>query len=201
MSNIIELIGKIQNTPVPAIFVIAGVLLLLLCLVDQIGSIIRLPANRRAIAAITGLIFLFFGVLLFISPTLTSEAIEKKYIGSRNDETNNINGMWICTSTSQYRITWMLKFVSKEGRFSAEGTKSLINGKVADSIERKTIWKLDGRIKSLKSTGTYFEASPFGANYGTFDITFSKDERSFSGFLKNPSGTMVASFQGDKIQY
>ncbi len=206
MTRFLDVLSNFQNTPVPAILVIAGIMLLLLSFVDQIGTVITLPSSRRTTATITGLLFLSCGIMLFIIPALyppgppPKPPIDGPPIKILDKDSNKINGRWVCNTKSQYHITWLITIADKDGVINAEGCKSFVDGKEADQLERATCWRLNGQITSLKSLGTYYEEGPSGRNNGTYEITFSDDTISFSGFLLNPTGTKVASVQGSKIQ-
>jgi hypothetical protein len=79
MASILDALASLQKTPVPALLVVAGILLLLLGFVEQIGAIVRLPAARRTSAMVTGVLLLLSGVGLFIVPSLTTGPVQAQY--------------------------------------------------------------------------------------------------------------------------
>jgi len=64
VKEIIDIITYVSNTSAPNIVVLAGFVLVLLSLVNKIGSHIRLPEKRHIEARVAGLFFLALGAIL-----------------------------------------------------------------------------------------------------------------------------------------
>jgi hypothetical protein len=74
MKQTLEVLQILQGTPLPNLFVIAGLLLVLLGFAGKIGAIIELPPKRQKIVGFLGFILLIFGAGLFVIPGPTKEA-------------------------------------------------------------------------------------------------------------------------------
>lgn len=72
MAELLDAIARLQETPVPTVLVLAGVLFLLLAFVDQIGNILLLPPQRRKSACLAGIVLLIGGVSLYLLPAPTT---------------------------------------------------------------------------------------------------------------------------------
>jgi hypothetical protein len=68
MKDILEALVILQDTPVPNLFVVAGIAFLLLGFVGKIGATIELSQKRQKWAGIIGGFLLFCGILLFVIP-------------------------------------------------------------------------------------------------------------------------------------
>lgn len=71
MGEVVSALVSLQETPVPVLLVLAGILFLLLAFVEQIGAIVKLPPQRRTSALIVGALFVLCGVGLFALPAVT----------------------------------------------------------------------------------------------------------------------------------
>jgi hypothetical protein len=64
-----SLIVLLQDTPIPTILVVSGVVFLFLALAGQIAGKLEVPPARQKWAAATGAIFLGVGLLLYLAPS------------------------------------------------------------------------------------------------------------------------------------
>lgn len=64
-----SLIALLQDTPIPTILVVSGVIFLFLALAGQIAGKLEVPPARQKWAAATGAIFLGAGLLLYLAPS------------------------------------------------------------------------------------------------------------------------------------
>lgn len=65
-----SLIALLQDTPIPTILVVSGIVFLFLALAGQIAGKLEVPPARQKWAAATGAIFLGAGLLLYLAPSL-----------------------------------------------------------------------------------------------------------------------------------
>lgn len=74
MKQTLEVLQILQGTPLPNLFVIAGLLLVLLGFAGKIGAIIELPPRRQKIVGFLGFVLLIFGAGLFVIPGPAKES-------------------------------------------------------------------------------------------------------------------------------
>jgi len=75
MKNIINAISTVSTTPVPTIFVIAGIILLILALGVQFKTSIVTTNLKNRVAGSVGIIFILVGCFLYMFPLLSSSGI------------------------------------------------------------------------------------------------------------------------------
>jgi hypothetical protein len=69
LKDFIEIITQLQNTPVPNLLVVAGLIFIILAVVGKIGAVIELSTKKQKwTAGVLGTLFLFFGIGLFVIP-------------------------------------------------------------------------------------------------------------------------------------
>lgn len=76
-----SLVNALKETPVPTILVVAGVLFLLLTVVEQIAGKVVLDPSRRKQATVIGLLLLTVGIMLQFAPKLSSSPAPSPPIG------------------------------------------------------------------------------------------------------------------------
>jgi hypothetical protein len=69
MKDILETLQALQDTPVPNLLIIGGVIFLFLAFVGRFGAYIELPRRRQRWAGIVGALLLVFGIVLFMVPS------------------------------------------------------------------------------------------------------------------------------------
>ncbi len=74
MKELFDVLVVLQGTPVPNLFIVSALIFFLLALVGKIGSTIELSHKRQMIAGAIGALFLFFGVSLYILPSIPQTA-------------------------------------------------------------------------------------------------------------------------------
>jgi len=64
MTEIVDLVGKVAETPLPTLLVLAGLFFLLLSVAGRLGAMIVVSPRRQAVAALIGAVLLVSGVAL-----------------------------------------------------------------------------------------------------------------------------------------
>lgn len=64
-----DAISMLNQTPVPTILVVGGILFILLSLVGQFVGEIQVPAHRQRPLGIVGVFFLFLGIIIYMIPS------------------------------------------------------------------------------------------------------------------------------------
>jgi hypothetical protein len=70
-----SIISLLQDTPIPTILVVSGVVFLFLALAGQIAGKLEVPPTRQKWAAAAGALFLSVGLLLYLVPGLPSPSL------------------------------------------------------------------------------------------------------------------------------
>lgn len=74
MKDILETLQALQDTPVPNLLVIAGIIFLLPAFVARFGAFVELPPSRQRWASIIGIVLLILGIGFFIVPSSSTPA-------------------------------------------------------------------------------------------------------------------------------
>jgi hypothetical protein len=74
VKDILGTLQVLQNTPVPNLLVVAGLVFLLLAFTGRIGAVVELPNRRQKWAGVFGTLLLIFGIGLFIVPSSQSNS-------------------------------------------------------------------------------------------------------------------------------
>jgi hypothetical protein len=72
--DILQALQALQNTPIPNLLVIAGIVFVFLAFVGEVGAVIKLPKERQKWSAIIGILFLGLGTGLFLIPGFQSDS-------------------------------------------------------------------------------------------------------------------------------
>lgn len=68
MKEIVDLVGKVGETPLPTLLVVAGLFFLLLSVAGRLGAMIVVSPGRQAVAALIGAVLLASGIALQTLP-------------------------------------------------------------------------------------------------------------------------------------
>lgn len=75
MKDAVEILQALQDTPVPNLLVIAGLILLFLAFIGKFGTYVEVPEGRQKWAGGLGVLFFIFGIGLFLVPALRSDPL------------------------------------------------------------------------------------------------------------------------------
>ena len=94
MKEIIETLGALQNTSIPVIMVVGGILFLLLGIAGGFTGKIEIPRNRQKWAIIIGCVMLIFGTVLSMpnsNKSKVSASEKERKVSSKTSKTQTVD--------------------------------------------------------------------------------------------------------------
>ena len=184
------------------IMAILGAILLMISIIGRIeAEKIKIGISRmrsRVIAGTFGTICL--GGAIFLQYVPGHQSLRDDNIRGSLRDSAFVSGQWRCKTESEFIIDWLMEATANQNTVTFAGSKTMVNGKPADEVERLTFLRLTGDTTGNVLRGRYTETGRTSTMSGMFELTFDQDFRSFSGAIYRPSGKIGSKFSGFRIK-
>ena len=164
MKDYLDILQMLQETSVPNLLVIVGFLFIFLGFVGKFGAFVELPKERQKWAIVIGILFLFFGIILFILPPSdeVSPAPTDTPIVSTKVVEEATNSSTSPTYISDTSLVWVLIPSGDNDSIKASAEN------IASAIEKRTGIKIEVSVPSDYSLAVE-EICNGKADFGAFN--------------------------------
>lgn len=121
MKEIVDLIGKMAETPLPTILVAGGLFFLLLSVAGRVGAMIVVSPRRQAVAALIGAVLLVAGIALTFLPQETKKTDAAE--GTEHEEGRPV-------LTPEFLTTTEWTFLHREGDIISPNVRLDASGRI-----------------------------------------------------------------------